>query len=306
MNSQAILVTGASGALGQLVCRYLLEANHPRIVAASRTPGRLRNLASAGVETRRVDFDDVATVSTVFAGIRRALIISTDELATPGRRQRQHDDAIEAAVRHGVRHIAYTSMPDPDASTAIPFAVDHVAAETALRRSALAYSSLRNSWYQENLLAYLPQVVRDGVWFTAAGEGRIAYVARADAAAAAAAVLDGDDGHGAIDVAGPQSLTVEQIATLLGAALGRQVRVEHVGQETLKRELARQGVAPAMIPMVAATEANQAAGHFDVSDDAITALIRRRPTTLSEFFRTHADDLLALTRDDAVSALPLV
>ena len=302
MNSQAILVTGASGALGQLVCRDLVAARQQNIIAASRTPEKLAALAHAGIEPRRLDFDDPATLDAAFSGVGRALIISTDELARPGHRQRQHAAALEAAGRNGVRHVAYTSMPNPEASVAIPFAADHIAMEAALRSSGLAHSSLRNSWYQENLLAYLPQIVRDGVWFTAAGNGQIAYVARADAAAAAAKVLASDEGFGEVDVAGSEALTVEQIAVLLGEALSRPIRVEHVGRDRLERELARQGVSPAVIHMVAVTEANQAAGHFDVSPYAMTALTERQPKTISDFFRAHADGLLALTRGDFVDA----
>jgi NAD(P)H dehydrogenase (quinone) len=289
-----ILVTGAGGKFGRQVCAALLAAGHPRVIAASRQPERLRDLALAGVEVRHADFDQPATLDASFAGICRALIVSTDALAVPGARRRQHGAALEAALRQGVRHVVYTSMSDPVHSTAIPFAADHAAMEEGLRRSGAEWSSLRNSWYQENLLAYLPQIVRDGTWFTAAGKGRIAFVARTDAAVAAATVLATGGPQGAIDIAGPQSLTIDEMAVLVGATLGRRIRVEHVGPAIAHIEMARQGIDPGVIGMVAMTEANQKGGHFDLGAQALTALLGRPPRTLEEFVRTHQRDLLAL------------
>jgi NAD(P)H dehydrogenase (quinone) len=165
--------------------------------------------------------------------------------------------------------------------------------EQALRHSDAGWTSLRNSWYQENLLAYLPQIVRDGTWYTAAGQGRIAFVARADAAVAAATVLATDRAQGAIDIAGPQALTVDEMADLAGAALGRRIAVAHVGPVTARLEMARQGIDPGVAGMVALTEANQKAGHFEVGGQALATLLGRPARTLDAFLRMHARDLLA-------------
>jgi len=66
-----ILVTGAGGALGRLVCVALLAAGHPHVIAASRHPERMRDLAAAGLEVRQADFDQMNTLDDAFAGARR-------------------------------------------------------------------------------------------------------------------------------------------------------------------------------------------------------------------------------------------
>ena len=166
--------------------------------------------------------------------------------------------------------------------------------EDGLRRSGTGWTSLRNSWYQENLLAYLPQIVRDGTWFTAAGEGRIAFVARQDAALAASTVLATDRALGAIDIAGPQALTVDEMAKIVGDTLRRPIRVERVSPAMLHLEMVRQGIDPQLVAMVAMTEANQNAGLFDVGGQALTILLGRPARTLESFVRTHERELLAL------------
>lgn len=288
MTQLHLLVTGSSGAFGRLVCEALSAESHIRLVAASRSPQKIADLQGPGTEIRRLDFDDAGSLEQGFAGIQGALIVSTDELTEPGRRQRQHQAALEAATKRGIAHVAYTSMPNPAKSFAIPFAVDHVAMETAMRESGIGYTSLRNSWYQENLLAYLPRVAASGVWYTSAGDGRIAYVARRDAAAIAATVLREATPLAEVDVAGPELLTVEQMAAIMRDVLDLPLRVEHVSVDQLPGALTKQGVNPEIIPVVLMTEANQLAGEFNVSADQCAALLGRPLESFADFLEAHA------------------
>ena len=66
----------------------------------------------------------------------------------------------------------------------------------------------------------------DGVLRGPAGEGRVAAVARADVARAAAAVLlDSDEHAGATyDLTGPEALTLGEVAQILSEETGREVR----------------------------------------------------------------------------------
>src|SRR3546814_6530662 len=118
----------------------------------------------------------------------RVLIVSTDELAAPGRRFAQHRNAVEAAVKAGVKHVIYTSMPNPDRSL-VSFAPDHLGTEEAIKASGLPYTILRNAWYFDNYLASMPHNLETGNWYTAMGAGRISNTPRDDCALAAATVL---------------------------------------------------------------------------------------------------------------------
>jgi NAD(P)H dehydrogenase (quinone) len=288
MNDKSLMVTGASGALGQLIIGELI-AGGERPIAGTRQP---ESQPAAGLMLRRVDFDDAPSLRDSFRDVDRVLLISTDELASPGKRQRQHQTAVDAAAQADVGYIAYTSMPNPTSSPAIFFAPDHAATEAALARSGIVHGVLRNGWYQENLLAYLPNIIADGTWFTAAGTGRMAHVARIDAARAAATLMTTGE-PGVFDIAGPEALTIEEIAAAVRDVLGCPLAVTHVDDERLATELARQGVAAPMISMVLATEANQRAGQFDIGPGAVERLTGRAPLPIQHFLRTHADALLA-------------
>ena len=78
-SSPTFLVTGAGGHLGRLVVERLLAAKAGKVIAASRDPAKLADLAAKGAETRRADFDDPASLDAAFKGVDRLLIISTDD-----------------------------------------------------------------------------------------------------------------------------------------------------------------------------------------------------------------------------------
>ena len=124
-STPTFLVTGAAGHLGRATVEHLLGAKAGKVIAASRDPAKLADLAAKGAETRRADFDDPASLDAAFQGVDRLLIISTDDVATPGKRQRQHKAAIDAAARAHIGHVVYTSMPNPEPGSLIPFAPDH-------------------------------------------------------------------------------------------------------------------------------------------------------------------------------------
>ena len=58
-----IVITGASGQLGRLVIQSLLtKVPASRIVAAVRNPEKISDLAAQGVQVRRADYTDSASL----------------------------------------------------------------------------------------------------------------------------------------------------------------------------------------------------------------------------------------------------
>lgn len=285
-----ILVTGASGHLGRLVIKHLIDSQTIQpsdIVAGSRDPAKLADLQALGVEARRVDFDDQASLTAAFAGIDRLLIISTDELGMPGKRLTQHTAAVNAAKAAGVGRLFYTSMPQPDDSL-ITFSGDHLGTEMAIKASGLAYTLFRNGWYMENLFMSLPQALAGGTWYTSAGTGRIAHIAREDIARAIAAGLAEPAADSVTyTLTGDTAYTTEEIAALVREVTGKPLAVVNLSDEQLSQGMAAAGVPAPFIPTFVSFDANTREGKIAmVSPDAETLSGVKR-TSLKAFLEAN-------------------
>ncbi|MFS2158567.1 NAD(P)H-binding protein [Pseudomonas sp. Pseusp122] len=284
--SQPLLITGAGGRLGQAILAVASKTENTSVIATTRAPEAISANGISGLSVRAADFDHPDSLAAAFKGAKRLLLISTDELHQTGKRIRQHESAIQAAIEAGVEHIVYTSMPAPDRASAVPFAVDHSATEHALRRSGVGHTIMRVSWYTENLLdlGILSTAVSTGKWYTSAGAGTIPYVPRSDVARAAwAALASGDTATRTLDITGSIALSVEAMAAVAAEVFNKNIEVIHVDDVELAKCLARSGLAEPLIPMIVATDANTRAGNFQVTSDSIRELTGQAPSALKDF-----------------------
>lgn len=288
--SDTLLVTGASGKLGRLILDELLSSNRvapENIIATSRETGKLSDYAAKGVTTRAADFDDPASLDAAFEGADRILILSTDALDMPGKRLRQHLAAVEAARKAGARHILYTSMPNPETS-AVLFAPDHLGTENAIKRTGIAYTILRNGWYMENLFMALPHALSEGKWYSAAGKGRLAHIARQDIARAAAAALSsGSTQSATYTLTGEASHDTDEIAALASNVTGKPLEVVHITDDALAKGLAAAGLPGFLIPVVVSFDANTREGHIDMVTGDAKELSGQPLTSLADFLKAN-------------------
>lgn len=293
--SETLLVTGATGNLGRLVLDDLLASGKVAptdIIATSRDTGKLADYAAKGVQARAANFDDAASLDAAFKGADRILIISTDALDEPGKRLRQHLAAVAAAKRAGVKHILYTSMPNPEASV-IPFAPDHLGTENAIKATGIAYTILRNGWYMENLFMALPHALSEGKWYSASGKGKLAHIARADIAKATAnALASGSTESKTYTLTGETKHTVDEIAALVSKVTGKPLEVIHVTDDQLAGGLKAAGLPGFIIPVVVSFDTNTREGHIAMVTDDAGKLSGQKLTALEDFLTASKAALL--------------
>jgi NAD(P)H dehydrogenase (quinone) len=226
-----LVITGASGQLGRRTAEHALTRVKPaRLILVTRRPDQLSDLAARGAQVRFGDFDDPASLRRAFAGGQHLLLISAVDLT---QRVGQHRTAIDAAVAVGVQRIIYTSMISPAAPNPAAVAPSHRQTEDALRQCGIEWTLLRNSLYADYQTPEARQAIAQGSFVHNRGAGRIAYVARDDCAAVAAAVLS-SSGHAnvAYDITGPRTYDSAELASLYAGIGGRPVDAIAVDDET--------------------------------------------------------------------------
>jgi NAD(P)H dehydrogenase (quinone) len=293
--SAKLLVTGASGKLGRGIIDHLMADQNVAandVIAVTRDPAKLGDLAAQGVDVRQGDFVDPTSLAKAFAGADRVLIVSTDTAPGSGERIKQHAAAVAAAKDAGASRLLYTSLPNPDASV-ISFAFEHLASEKAVMDSGLSYTIFRNSWYSENLFMSLPQALKTGQWFTSAGDGKLAYAARDDFAAAIAGGLASDEpGNRIHNLTGSELHTTEEVASLASQILERPITVVQLTDEQLADGLRQHGLPEPVISFIVSIDANTRGGFLDLVTTDIEKLSGRKPQTLKAFLEANKAALL--------------
>ncbi|GAA4372218.1 SDR family oxidoreductase [Nocardioides caricicola] len=276
-----VLVTGASGHLGRLTVLALLDRGVPAadVVATARDLDAVTDLADRGVQVRRADYDDPASLDAAFAGVDRLLLVSSNAV---GARVTQHRNVIEAAARAGVDLLAYTSLLRAD-SSGLGLAAEHIATEDLLKQSGLPVTLLRNGWYLENYTENAGPALATGQVLGAAGDGRISGATRQDFAEAAAVVLAGGEHAGAVyELAGDEAFTMAEYAAALAAATGREITYTDLPAAEYAAALESAGVPAPFAQVLADSDQGVARGDLEDHSGDLSRLIGRSTTGLPE------------------------
>lgn len=225
--SSRILITGASGSYARKLLERCLArgVDASSIILVTRRPETLVGSVPPATTVRQGSFDDSEDdLARTFAGAELVFMISTSRA---GARIPQHQNAVNAAVKAGAKHIIYTSFigADRDNPTAL-VAKEHKATEAMIRQSGLAFTLLRDSMYLEAMTgAILPAALSVGSLRSNAGGGKIALVSKDDCVESAAAILANPTEHlnKVYEITGPELLRFEEAATLASRHFGKPI-----------------------------------------------------------------------------------
>lgn len=275
-----IAITGATGQLGSIVIEKLLlqtEANN--IVALVRNPAKATHLTAQNIEVREFDYDRPETLVPALSGIDKLLLISANEV---GRRTPQHKAVINAAKVAGVPYLAYTSLLRADTSP-LGLAQEHRETEKLIQDSGLRYTFLRNNWYSENYLAGVAHTIEIGTLFGAAQDGRISSASRIDYAEAAAKVLTSTGHDNQIyELAGSQSFSLSELATLIGQAASKTINYQNLSAEEYTQGLTQAGLPAGLVEVIVDADIQTIQGAMYSDSQDLEQLIGRKTTNIQD------------------------
>jgi uncharacterized protein YbjT (DUF2867 family) len=283
-----IIITGATGALNGATVDHLLErVPASGIAVAVRDPAKAQRFADRGIDVRRADYAEAASLPAAFEGAEQLLLVSSSDPSADA--VSLHRTAIDAAVQVGVGRILYTSHQGAAPDTPFGPGRDHAATEQLLAASGIAWTSLRNGFYAHSLNWSLGDWRESGV-IAIPVDGPMSWTSREDSAEAAAVILAAGAGYdGPVTLTASAAVTFAEIAAIASDVVGRDVRVRELGDDPWIAARVAAGqpefVARFMLGMYQA--ANR--GFFAGTDPLLAGLLGREPQTVRQLLEQPGD-----------------
>ena len=278
-----ILVTGGTGGIGSELLRLLSQAG-VGARALTRNPQKAQKLP--GITWVAGDLARPETLTTAFEGAKTLFLLTSyyEDMV-----ELQHN-AIAAARAAGVTHVVKVSAFAASDHSKAPIGRWHYQVEKELQESGMGWTILRPHHFMQNLLAQAEYIGKEGVVYSASGDGKIPYIDLRDIAAVAFVTLT-QPGHVGKKyvLTGSEAMSYRQAAEIIGAAIGKPLRFVDESPEEARARRVREGLPPAVIESALAIAAYQRAGGKTVTITSTVAdLTGRPPRTVAEFAREHA------------------
>ena len=276
------LITGATGDIGSRVTDLLLErGERPRIFV--RDPDKARRRFDDRVDVSTGDLADARALRRAVSGMEAVFLVTTGP-AIPALDQ----GAAAAARDAGVRHIVKLSSLDVEEGLAI--GAWHERGETAIRTSGVPFTFIRPSGFFSNLLAWSQSIRGEGVVRSSTGGGRRPFIHSGDiASVCVAALVSGAYKGQALALTGPEALTFGEITEGIGAALGRELRFEPIGDGEAGRRFRSTGASSEEVDAHVALWRAIRAGRLSALTGTVARVLGRPPIPFACWLEENLD-----------------
>lgn len=217
-----ILVTGSTGTIGRLVVRGLATQGI-HVHALTRDPGKVS--FPAGVTAVKGDMTDVPSMRAALKEVDTLFLLNAvvaDEVT-------QAIGTLSLAREAGVRRIVYLSVLNSDRFTDVPHFTGKYTVERMIEQLDLPVTVLRPSYFMQNDAMLKDGLLKQGRYGMPIGDVGVAMVDVRDIAEIAVASLlrraraRAPLPREVIEIAGPEVLTGDALATIWSGVLGKPV-----------------------------------------------------------------------------------
>jgi len=279
-----VLVIGARGRLAAGVIAELVAAGVP-VRAVTSDPSSVRLPSSVQVWPGSVRKPD-GLADALRGGVRKVFLY-----ADGGGVDGFLDMARDSGVEHVVLLSALTArqadggqLTDADSIT-----MRHVTVERAIADSGIPWTFVRPGMFATNTLRWAADIRTKGEVRMARPGAEATPIHEQDIVAVATKALVESGHEGArYAMTGPESLSQRRQVELIGAALGREIRVVEISDEQALQDLARWSspeVAERLVSRLAATD-----GVTAPLEDTVAQVLGRPPLTYAQWAVDHKAD----------------
>ncbi len=279
-----ILVTGATGNVGEAVVRALLACGL-RVIAAGQDVASVTARFGDAVKPARLDFLDRTTWDGALLAADHLFLMRPPSIADVERSLNPFVDAARAA---GVDHVVFLSVAGAGRNKIVP----HRKVEDHLRARSDRFTNLRPGFFAQNLQsAYRDDIVEDDRIYVPAGRKQwVNWIDVRDIAEVAALVLADSEPHRGRDytLTGPGPVPWSTVVDALSSATGRPIRYQPASVIGYVLHLRRQGLPRGAIAVQTILHFLLRFGQGAGFDPTLERLLRRPGRSVREYIADHA------------------
>jgi uncharacterized protein YbjT (DUF2867 family) len=276
-----VFLTGATGTVGREVCPALLAAG-AEVRAGARPSSQVSNVIPDVTDVVPLDFEHPTISPSLFEGIDAFFFMTPliDDQVPASRR------VLDAAIEGGVRHIVRLSSRSAGWDEQSELRAWHREIEDAVRQSGATWTILRPCSFFQNFINYQAETIRNmSSIIVPQGDGLIPYIDAQDIGEAAARCLlhPADHGQQTYVLTGGRAYGAKGVAAEIGRVLGKPVTYIDIEEEQARDMMLQMGTPPWLAEAGLAVFAHAKAGGEAAVDPALTQILGRPATGLSEF-----------------------
>jgi uncharacterized protein YbjT (DUF2867 family) len=281
--SNSILITGASGNIGQPLVRELQALGADFAIMRSQSQPAT---TSDAVATRVGNFADVASLTQAFTGIDTVFLL----FPLVEEKLQFAKNAAAAAVAAGVKHIVRSSGAGADAKSdfALPRLQGQI--DDVLAATKIPTTFLRPGGFMQNYGNYHSQAIKDGTIYMADAQKAQALIDARDIASVAATVLTNPAAHAGrvYWLTGAEEFTGVQAAQTISAAINKSVQHVSVSTTAARETMNQWGMPVFLVDVMDSLNQIVSAGYASGVSSDVASLLGRPPRSFKAYAAEQA------------------
>lgn len=232
------LITGATGNIGKELVKQLSNNGCP-IRVLVRDPQKVVHLNS-NIQRIVGDLDKPDSLNSALEGVDKVFLVTFET--------QQDVNMIQSARQFGVKQIVKLSTMEASKPLLL-VGRWHREREQLIEDSGIDWTFLRPGMFMSNSIEWWSETIKtQGKIYFPGGKGRVAPVAPSDVAAVALKALT-QDGHNRkiYELTGPELLTIDDMAVVIGRLLGKTVQYVNVPLFAARLQMLLFGMDPKLV-----------------------------------------------------------
>ena len=280
-----VFVSGATGTVGREVCAALHERD-VQVRVGARASSDVASLLPEVSDLVALDFADPVVSPSVFDGTDAFFFMTPlieDQVEASNR-------VLGAAIEAGVRHIVRLSSRSAGWDQHSELRAWHREIDDAVASAGATWTILRPCSFFQNFITYQAETIRNmSSIILPQGDGLIPYIDAKDIGEAAAKCLlhPADHAGQSYVLTGGRAYGPKGVAAEIGRVIGKPIMYIPIEEDQARAMMLQKGIAPWLVEAGLAVFAHARSGGEAAVDPALTRILDRPATSLSEFVKRN-------------------